>query len=46
MKTQTVTIPKKEYQRLKQLEKIDFELVQKFKNSLSDLKQGKFKFLA
>jgi len=40
---ETVTIPKAEYERLKGLEKVDWELVGKFKNSLEDLKAGKIK---
>lgn len=39
---ETVTIPKKEYLRLKQLEKIDWELVAQFKSSLEDFKNGRF----
>ena len=40
---ETVTIPKTEYERLKKLEKVDWELVESFKRSLEDLKQGKIK---
>ena len=43
MKQETITIPKEEYKRLKKLEKIDWELVQSFKNSLEDLKEGRIK---
>lgn len=43
---ETVTIPKKEYERLKKLEELDFDLVSQFSSSLEDLKQGKFKKLA
>lgn len=38
-----VTIPKKEYEHLKKLEKVDFELVAQFVKSLEDLKKGCFK---
>ncbi len=41
MPTETVTIPKKEYDRLKELEKVDWELVGKFKKSLEDVQQGR-----
>ncbi len=40
---ETVTIPKEEYDYLKKLEKVDWELVQSFKNSLEDLKAGRVK---
>ena len=43
MKQETITIPKEEYERLKKLEKIDWELVQSFKNSLEDLKEGRIR---
>jgi len=43
---ETVTIPKIEYQKLKQLEKIDFDLIRQFASSLADLKKGHFKRLA
>lgn len=43
MKQETITIPREEYKRLKKLEKIDWELVQSFKNSLEDLKEGRIK---
>ena len=43
MKQETITIPKEEYKRLKKLEKIDWDLVQSFKNSLEDLKEGRIK---
>ena len=41
MKRETIDIPNEEYKRLKKLEKIDWELVQSFKNSLEDLKDGR-----
>ena len=43
---ETITISKKEYQRLKKLEQVDFDLVRQFASSLEDLKQGRFKRLA
>ena len=44
--SETVTIPRIEYERLKKLEELDFELIRQFANSLEDLKKGKFKRLA
>lgn len=43
---ETVTISKAEYQRLKGLEKLDFDLIRQFASSLRDLREGKFKRLA
>ena len=43
---ETVTIPKEEYDRLKKLEQLDFDLIRQFASSLEDLKQGRFKRLA
>jgi hypothetical protein len=43
MSTDTVTIPRDEYERLKSLEKIEWEVVGEFKESLNDLKANKFK---
>jgi len=43
---ETVTIPKTEYEKLKRLEKIDFDLIRQFANSLQDLKEGRFRRLA
>ena len=37
----TVTIPKKEYERLKRNATIDKELVQSIKRSLEDIKEGR-----
>ena len=37
----TVTISEEEYHRLKQLEKVDFDLVKQFDESLADLKAGR-----
>lgn len=41
-----VKIPRKEYKRLKKLEKIDFDLVRQFKESLEDLKAGRVRRVA
>jgi hypothetical protein len=38
----TVTIPREEYDRLKALEKVEWEAVGEFKQALKDLKAGKF----
>ncbi len=43
---ETVTIPKKEYEKLKRLEQLDFDLIRQFANSLEDLKEGKVTRLA
>jgi hypothetical protein len=43
---ETVTIPKKEYERLKKLEELDLDLIRQFSDSLEDLKHGRFKKLA
>ena len=43
---ETVTISKKEYEHLKKLEELDFDLIRQFSSSLEDLKQGRFKKLA
>ena len=43
---ETITIPKKEYEHLKKLEELDFDLMRQFASSLEDLKQGRFKKLA
>jgi len=43
---QTVTIPRKEYEHLKQLEKVDMDMVAQFAKSLEDLKKGRFKKIA
>ena len=40
--TDTVTIPREEYDRLKTLEKVEWEVVGEFKEALNDLKAGKF----
>lgn len=46
MATDTITISRSEYERLKKLEKLDHDLIRQFANSLEDLKQGRFKRLA
>ncbi len=43
---ETITIPKEEYDRLKKLEELDFDLIRQFGSSLADLKGGRFKRLA
>ena len=43
---ETVTIPKEEYEKLKKLEELDFDLIRQFAGSLEDLKEGRFKKLA
>ena len=43
---ETVTIPKAEYEKLKRLEELDFDLIRQFASSLADLKQGRFRRLA
>lgn len=39
--TETITISKVEYERLKEMSQIDWELVEKIKKSLEDVKQGR-----
>jgi predicted CopG family antitoxin len=46
MKQETITITKEEYERLKKLEELDFDLIRQFAGSLEDLKKGRFKRLA
>lgn len=46
MATDMVEIPREEYERLKRLEKIDFDLMRQFEESLEDLKEGRFKRVA
>ena len=48
-----ISIPKDEYERmkakvamLKELEKIDFDLLRQFKNSLEDVKAGRIRRVA
>ena len=38
---ETVTISKSEYQRLKEMSEVDWELVDKIKKSLEDIKHGR-----
>lgn len=38
-----ITIPKEEYEKLKKLEQVDWELIGSFKKSLQDLKEGRIK---
>ncbi|MBI2670557.1 hypothetical protein HYX18_01065 [Candidatus Woesearchaeota archaeon] len=46
MTNDTITIQKSEYERLKKLEKLDYDLIKQFTSSLEDLKKGRFKRLA
>ncbi len=46
MEQEMISISKEEYKRLKKLEEIDFDLIRQFKNSLEDLKKGRFKRVA
>ena len=41
-----ITIPKTEYEKLKKLKQLDFDLIRQFACSLEDLKRGYFKRLA
>ena len=41
-----VTVPRLEYEKLKKLEQLDFDLIRQFASSLQDLKAGRFKRLA
>ena len=43
---ETITISKKEYQRLKKLEKVDQELLNQLVSSLEDIKAGRIKRVA
>lgn len=43
---ETVTISRKEYERLKKLEKVDHELISQLVNSLEDAKQGRIRRVA
>ena len=43
MTTETITIPKSEYERLKKLEKIDHDLVKQLVESLEDAKHGRIR---
>ena len=41
MATETVTIPRAEYERLKEMSQVDWELVEKLKKSFEDIKHGR-----
>ncbi|MBI2142290.1 hypothetical protein HYU15_02240 [Candidatus Woesearchaeota archaeon] len=41
MALETVTIPKAEYERLKKMAEVDWELVEKLKKSFEDIKYGR-----
>lgn len=43
---ETVTILRKEYERLKKLEKVDHELISQLVDSLEDAKQGRIRRVA
>ena len=42
----TITISEEEYTRLKNLEKLDFDLMRQFASSLEDLKKGRWEQVA
>ena len=46
MKSETVTIPLEEYERLKKLEKIDHDLISQLTESLEDAKHGRIRRVA
>ena len=46
MATDTVTIPKAEYERLKRFEKIDYDLIEQLVESLEDAKHGRIRRVA
>lgn len=46
MAAEMVTIPKKEYRRLKRLEKVDKNLIEQLVSSLEDVKGGRIKRVA
>jgi hypothetical protein len=46
MATETVTIPKAEYERLKKLEKVDRDLIEQLNESLEDAKHGRIRRVA
>ena len=39
---ETVTIPRDEYDRLKAIEKVQWDIVGEFKESLQDFQEGRF----
>ncbi|MDA3854836.1 MAG: hypothetical protein PF569_01160 [Candidatus Woesearchaeota archaeon] len=43
MTTDMITIPKEEYDRLKALEKVEWDVVGEFKQALNELKAGNYK---
>ena len=43
---ETVTISKKEYERLKKLDKVDYELIRQLVSSLEDIKAGRIRRVA
>lgn len=43
MATETITIPKEEYLRLKKCEEVDQELLSQLVGSLEDIKEGRLK---
>lgn len=46
METETVTIPREEYERLKKLEKHDHDLIEQLVESLEDAKHGRIRRVA
>ena len=46
MASDTVTIPRAEYERLKKLEKVDMELISQLVESLEDAKNGRIRRVA
>ena len=40
---ETITIPKEEYEKLKQCQKVDFELLEQIVRGLEDIKAGRVK---
>ena len=43
---ETITITKKEYERLKKLDKVDQELIRQLVSSLEDIKAGRIRRVA
>lgn len=43
---ETVTISRKEYERLKKLEKVDHDIISQLVDSLEDAKQGRIRRVA
>lgn len=43
MATETITIPKEEYKKLKKETEVDWKLVNKIRRGLEDIKQGRIK---